>query len=264
MTQPCESVRAASVGASTGLLSLPNARLLPVPQGLRSWIAAIWCADLAAGQEVHALPDGTADIVSVSDGPGARPMTFATGPLRRYARYRTEGAQRLNGISLQPGAASLLGVQAAELDNAWQPLSELGLAEAAPLLEAGPSDALGALCAFAQARAARARIEPRVALAVHSLRERSGATHVLELAREQRISERTLLRLFDRHLGMAPKHFARIVRFQRVLAHCQSVRVPKFAELALDVGYADQAHLTREVAALGGMTPSALVRSVRR
>jgi AraC-like DNA-binding protein len=262
VTRAFESARDAAAGA--GLLSLPGARLAPVPPALRAWIAAIWCAEFGPGQEVHALPDGSVDIVSACDGPGERPMTFVTGPLRRYARHRAENARRLIGISLQPGAASLLGVQAAELSEAWQPLGELGLAEAPRLLAAGPREAFGALCGFVQARAARVAIEPRVALAVHSLRERAGATHVMQLAREQRVSERTLLRLFERHLGMAPKHFARIVRFQRVLAHCQSARVPNLAELALEAGYADQAHLTREVAALGGITPRALLRSVRR
>jgi AraC-like DNA-binding protein len=256
--------QSAPLATSTALLGLPDAQLFPVPQSLRTWIASIWCANLAAGQEVHTLPDGTVDIVSVVDDPGSRPVTFVSGPLRRYARYRNPGTRRLVGISLQPGAAALLGIQAHELREAWQPLGDLGLADAAPLLAAEPRDALAALCKFVQARAVRARVEPRVALAVQSLLTRGGTSHVEQLAREQRVSERTLLRLFERHLGLAPKHFARIVRFQRVLASCKTARVHSLADLALAAGYADQAHLTREVSALGGLTPSALLRDLRR
>jgi AraC-like DNA-binding protein len=246
------------------MLGLPDAQLLPVPQALRTWIGSIWCANLAAGQEVHTLPDGSVDIVSVIDQPGARPVTFVSGPLRCYARHQNASARHLVGISLQPAAAGLLGIQAHELDDAWQPLRDLGLADAAPLFAAEPSDALAALCQFVQARAARVRVEPRVALAVQSLLTRGGVSHVEQLAREQRVSERTLLRLFERHLGLAPKQFARIVRFQRVLASCKSARVYSLADLALDAGYADQAHLTREVRALGGLTPGELLRDLRR
>jgi AraC-like DNA-binding protein len=64
--------------------------------------------------------------------------------------------------------------------------------------------------------------------------------------------------MFRDRVGMAPKLFARIVRFRRAFfaAHAG---VP-LASAAIDGGYADQAHFTREVQALTGCSPTLLLR----
>ena len=70
------------------------------------------------------------------------------------------------------------------------------------------------------------------------------------------LSERQLRRRFTVAVGYGPKTFARIVRFQRALAQIR--RGDEFAATAAEAGYADQAHMTREVVELAGRTPAAL------
>jgi AraC-like DNA-binding protein len=82
------------------------------------------------------------------------------------------------------------------------------------------------------------------------------ATPVPALADASGIGERQLRRRFAAAVGYGPKTFARIARFQRALALLRAGEPAAGAAYA--AGYADQAHMTREMRALAGRTPSAL------
>jgi AraC-like DNA-binding protein len=58
-------------------------------------------------------------------------------------------------------------------------------------------------------------------------------------------------------VGYGPKLLQRVLRFQAFLAACGDA-APGLAELAVEAGYADQAHLGRETRALAGLTPTEL------
>ena len=75
-------------------------------------------------------------------------------------------------------------------------------------------------------------------------------------------SERTLRRRCREAFGYGPKTLERILRFQGFLRLLSRGRAPLSA-LALDAGYADQAHLTREVRRLSGQSPRALISQLR-
>ena len=71
-------------------------------------------------------------------------------------------------------------------------------------------------------------------------------------------SHRHLIALFHEQVGLGPKEFARVRRFQRALALVPTRAT--WAELALDAGYSDQSHLTREFSDLGRMSPGRYAR----
>jgi AraC-like DNA-binding protein len=71
------------------------------------------------------------------------------------------------------------------------------------------------------------------------------------------VSARTLERRFKRAVGLAPKLYARIQRFQRVFHELESGG--NWVETAIACGYYDQAHLVRDMREFSGETPSALV-----
>jgi len=82
------------------------------------------------------------------------------------------------------------------------------------------------------------------------------------LSHELGLSERQLLRRFRAAVGYGPKTVQRILRFRRFLASIDAAHPDvELARLALDAGYADQAHLTRETTRLAGMPPAALWRA---
>jgi AraC-like DNA-binding protein len=77
------------------------------------------------------------------------------------------------------------------------------------------------------------------------------------LAGDLGLSERQLRRRCHAAAGYGPKTLQRVLRFRRFLA----ARNPDLARAALDAGYADQSHLTRECTRLAGATPAALLRA---
>lgn len=79
------------------------------------------------------------------------------------------------------------------------------------------------------------------------------------VAREQVVSRRQLERDFQRWIGTSPRHLTQVARLQQVAR--RSRREPSLAAIAADTGFADQAHMSRVVRGLTGMTPSVFLRS---
>jgi AraC-like DNA-binding protein len=83
---------------------------------------------------------------------------------------------------------------------------------------------------------------------------------VHELGRALYVSPRQLQRRLLSAAGYTPKTLHRILRFQRLLALAGAARPgASLSSLALRAGYADQAHMTRDLRELTGSTPAALL-----
>ena len=70
------------------------------------------------------------------------------------------------------------------------------------------------------------------------------------------LSPRRFIELFNDQVGMTPKVFCRVRRFQRALEEIQRRRNLKWAELAPDCGYYDQAHFICDFKEFCGLTPA--------
>ncbi|MGH3054160.1 MAG: helix-turn-helix domain-containing protein [Gaiellaceae bacterium] len=92
----------------------------------------------------------------------------------------------------------------------------------------------------------------------HQLVRSGGLVRMRALAAELGWSPRRLIERFREHIGLPPKAAARVIRFDRAVAALQCGQ-PRIAEVAAACGYADQAHLGRELRELGGVTPGELV-----
>lgn len=84
------------------------------------------------------------------------------------------------------------------------------------------------------------------------------------LAAELGVSERAVQRALRRTLGQGPKWVARWVRLQEVARVLATAPEPNLAALAAELGYTDQAHLTRDFGSAVGTSPAAYARSLRR
>jgi AraC-like DNA-binding protein len=71
------------------------------------------------------------------------------------------------------------------------------------------------------------------------------------------MSQRRVAQLFHEQVGVSPKTFHRVRRFQHTLGRLRGVRQVDWAELAVECGYYDQAHLSHDFRQIAGMTPSA-------
>jgi methylphosphotriester-DNA--protein-cysteine methyltransferase len=98
-------------------------------------------------------------------------------------------------------------------------------------------------------------IEPdtRVARAVHLLEDETVDATAVALS----LSARQLHRTFEVNVGVGPKSFQRVRRFQRFLQRAEAGAT--LASAAADAGYSDQAHMSRDVRGLSGLTPSRLI-----
>ena len=100
-----------------------------------------------------------------------------------------------------------------------------------------------------------AGVDPVVAHVAGRLNESGGNCSLDALAAECGLGARQLQRRFRAGVGIGPKLFARITRFQRALSMLDGRVHGRLAELAASCGYFDQAHLIRDFRQLAGITP---------
>jgi AraC-like DNA-binding protein len=222
------------------------------PEGLRRFVAGAWRVDAPNGHAVHTSPDASIDIVLASNE--AFDGVFVGGPLRTFMKRALAGETRLCGVSLRPGFGALFGVSASALTADWTPLAALGLRAARPKPVAG----LDGLFQLIAARVEKACFDPRVGETIARMDEGRPGRTVGWLARQAGLSERSLSRLFERHVGMPPAAYLRILRFNRAVRRLRAGRTEGLAEIALAVGFTDQSHMARDLRELGGVTATEL------
>jgi AraC-like DNA-binding protein len=91
-----------------------------------------------------------------------------------------------------------------------------------------------------------------------SVLRRAGRVTVEGMARAAGVSRQHLRREFRERIGVGPKLYSRLARFQSVLAHAGARASIDWARLALDMGFADQSHMIAECQQFSGLTPQSL------
>ena len=201
------------------------------------------------GEETLVLPDGCLDLV-VRGG-----RAFVAGPDTGPVASRTGDGAVVCGLRLRPGVGgAALGVPADEVRDRRVGLDDLWGAFGRELGEQAGEDP-GVLADALRARLLAAAPDPRVLEAARRL-ARAPAMPVPALADAVGLGERHLRRRFAEAVGYGPKTFARVARFRAALTFVRAGE--PLASAALAAGYADQAHMTREMGALAGRPPGAL------
>jgi AraC-like DNA-binding protein len=91
-----------------------------------------------------------------------------------------------------------------------------------------------------------------------SVLRKSGRVTVNSLARASGVSRQHLTRVFRERIGVGPKLYSRLARFQSVLSYTGGRTPVDWALAALDMGFADQSHMIAECRRFSGMTPQSL------
>ena len=126
------------------------------------------------------------------------------------------------------------------------------------LLEAGGAQArLDLLQDWLLRTAAGARRHHAVTHALRILDETPQVRRIDAVAAHCRLSPRRFGEVFREQVGMSPKRYVRLRRFQDVVARAHGRRRVEWAAIAADCGFHDQPHLTHEFRAFSGMTPGA-------
>jgi AraC-like DNA-binding protein len=202
--------------------------------------------------------------------PAARYDTLLGGLHTSPAVVTHDGSWSGVQLGLTPlGARMLLGVPASAVANWDAEAADVVGAFARRLREvvvaapdwAGRFAALDAMLARRAAEAEANRVHevrPEVRYGWRRLRETSGAVGVAELAAETGLSARRLGSLFQAEFGLAPKEAGRVFRFDHAKRRIGRAAGAggRLADLAVECGYYDQAHLAREFRSLAGCPPS--------
>jgi AraC-like DNA-binding protein len=171
------------------------------------------------------------------------------------------------GVHFKPGgAAPFLSVPATELADTHADLADLWGQPARVLRER--------LCA---ARTHRKRfkvmeevltcrlrnaqkIHPAVPIALHLLGAPRTGVSVRDVAREVGICQRRFSQVFAAQVGLSPKLFSRILRFERARAMADQIKRLDWAQLASTCGYFDQSHLINDFQEFSGLSPTEYLR----
>ena len=204
----------------------------------------------SSGASWRSAPDGAA----LERLPGAALFGLTLEPLRVVSR----GLTRALGVEFFPwGARRLLGWEAGGRGLEGVSGHARLTREVAALLDLGGWTAARELVqdwllALWQARTPEAGAGVQAATRLY---QSLGAARVGALAEELDLSERQLERRFAQEVGVPAKTLARLIRFEEVHHRLWQAPQTPLAPLAYELGFSDQAHLTREFKALSHMTP---------
>lgn len=220
------------------------------PAGMPGVVLWQQVVDRSAARRTRILPDGCLDLIwdggrlSVA-GPDSTARCHESPPGSVYTALRLAGGT----------GPALLGVPADELRDRMPDLADLWpAAPARRLAERVASDPTGALAAWAAERSADSTVDP---LGPPVLAWSRAGTPAAVMAARLGIGVRQLHRRCLPVFGYGPRRLTRILRLGPALDLVRA-GVP-FARVAADCGYADQAHLSREVRDLTGLSPRELV-----
>ncbi|WP_327291932.1 AraC family transcriptional regulator [Streptomyces sp. NBC_01198] len=178
---------------------------------------------------------------------------------------RLAGAGQVFGVKFRPGAFRPFALgPVADLADRAVPAADIfgaGVAEVGRQVLA--LDGLAAMAAHADGflLGLLPALDPdpqvaEVAGLVEAITARPQLFRVDELARELDMPVRRLQRLFAEYVGASPKWVLRRARLHEAAARADAGAGIDWAALAADLGYADQAHLTRDFTAAVGAPPS--------
>jgi AraC-like DNA-binding protein len=212
--------------------------------------AVLWTRTTVGG-EFRIVPDGCLDLIW-SEG-----TLFVAGPDTIAKIGETRAGVRYVGVRFRPGQGpAVLGLPADALRDGRPLLDEVwgarAAARAAELVDAAPDPVTGLVRLIR--RHLGGDTDPRTVAVWRSLR---AGRDVATTADTVGLSVRHLHRHCLTAFGYGPKTLHRVLRFDRALAAART-GVP-LATVAATTGYADQAHLAREVRALAGVPLTTLI-----
>lgn len=211
--------------------------------------------------------------IKIFDGDSERlPNQFITGPFTAPLQTCATAPLRSLSIVIHPWVLrEWFGVDVPPMVNAIQDIGRLppnslwhkAIGEEILAAVGHPGllgEALAKLVALCSCSYERADPEPLISAMLSE-----GC--VASAAQKLGLSERQFQRCFKRHMGLSPKFWLRVKRFEGALVSIAKNRESGMAGLvgvAADIGFSDQAHMSREFRAISGNTPLSLRKGLHQ
>lgn len=204
----------------------------------------------------------------IDNEPSSIRVPLLAGPFSRSFEMDPSQSTAVIGVLFRPGAARMFfPIAPHELHNVDIALREIFPAAADRLLNSlcsapGEHAQLLVVEQFLIRQLSNAvPIHPAVRYAVDQLSPEGGVRSIRKLQLDTGLSHTRFIHLFRQEVGLTPKLFCRVRRFNALLDQIKKGVPVNWAELAADCGYFDQAHLIRDFRAFAGITPLEYSRS---
>ena len=253
---------------------------------LSKFVDSLWLyeGNIAEHQTEYILPTGTLELVInlrqnellFHDTESREKCSRFSGAVvsgahgHRFAPRTTEKTTII-GVHFKPGGAfPFLGLPADDLADTHVDLETIwGVAASrlrARLCEAGTSTERFQLLQDALLSRLCHGVEQHYAVstALEMFWKNQARPTVRETAKYLGLSQRRFIQVFSAEVGITPKLFSRIQRFQQSRSYIQNGPAPNWAALPLDLGYFDQSHLIREFHEFSGLSPNDYLNRYKR
>jgi AraC-like DNA-binding protein len=240
---------------------------VPAPP-LSDHVALFWAFDAYGGPHARerVLPTATSELVITLGNEPVCPIVLSGAHSESFV-IDVASRPALLGVHFKPGgAAAFLGMPADELRNSVVPLDVLWGADAGDLKERllAATTWQARFSVLEQVLLARLGRGPQrhraVAFALQAIEAAPHMQTVGHLTERVGLSARRFIELFAGEVGLTPKLYCRVQRFQRVLATIERDEEVDWPDVALACGYYDQAHFIHDFRAFSGINPTAYVR----
>ncbi|MGU3377112.1 helix-turn-helix domain-containing protein [Chryseobacterium sp. M5A1_1a] len=251
------------------------------PEELRDSIKCFWynrrdCGEFSSSFEV--LPDGYAEIIFHFGGEckishhgnvEELPSPFMMGLLNQPAIFHTSSRLEIIGIRCFPWVIfDLLGLLSGKNENGVylfeHPVSRLQATLKEQVLAGKIDDAIMMVKQYFMDIRSQVAVDSMLFKAGVAMKKTNGIIPVNQVAAAAHTTVRTLERRFKQSSGHTVKDVSGLMRFEQVRNQLWLYPDSNIAELAQELGYTDQSHLSKAFKRYTGMTPAAFAREARK
>lgn len=247
------------------------------PHSMAHLIGAFWLFSLpdhdqlSGSVQYRVVPDGCMDLIfqyqRSTSGEIYNPQLTVYGATDRFSLVNIKPATEVVGVRFNPGMAgrflALKPIELFQQSTRAQDCAEAFVRLFDQLCECNSTQQVLSALQISLSQLQQANYRNEMALPIRAalrlLANSNGRISVSQLAEAVGVSERTLRRGMTDAVGLSPKVLARILRFQHTVSRLRSPEPPDLCCVALECGYADQAHMGREFQQLAGLTPATFI-----
>jgi AraC-like DNA-binding protein len=248
------------------------------PEALRDTIKCFWynsreVGELPSGFEV--MPDGYAEIIfhfggalSISHDDALQPLPspFMMGLLNQPAIFYTKNRLEIIGVRCFPWTVfDLLGLPSGKrsVHKFEHPIAQLQSSLNESINANKIDEALAEVKQYFLNARSQVAMDSMLFKAGVAMRKANGAMPVSQVAAAAHATVRTLERKFKESSGYTVKDVSGLIRFEQARNHLWLHPNANLAGLAQELGYTDQAHLSKEFKRYSGTTPAAFARNAK-
>jgi len=247
---------------------------IPPPAPLKDYIRYYWALESHAADPAatsfRTMADGCPGLIFQQPDHGVLyqnskqlPGIFLYGQATRHAEIRIAGKFSTIGIYFYPNALkSIFGFNAEALTNNCLNLDEIAVKQGYYLSEqlsatSSLTDQIGIISAYLLflIRKNLYSTDEAMQYALSCILQTNGSIPLKALHEKLQLSERSFERKFKQYVGVSPKLFSRISRFQASLDQLRNNAYDKLSDIAFGNDYADQSHFIRSFKEFAGCSP---------